>query len=256
MNTETVLVNITKKDILAYDNAINGIVDINKMSAMELNTFYTIVLAVAEQGSKLVIVDLTELKERIKYKNGKGNTRTFQNALKKSLRKISALSWETEINETWHNVQLFHTMAHNFNSNTVVIQVNDSSVHLFNELERTFTKFGLESFVKLNSKYSKILMPHLMQWNQLGKKSYSMEEFHELMDTPKSYQRMDNLKERVLNPIESEIGDVLSGFKVTLIKANTKGTPVTDITFTWDKNRTLKQKAEDKHKELMKALGY
>lgn len=121
----------------------------------------------------------------------------------------------------------------------IEVKVNDDFEYILNyfELNFNFTSFGLEEFVNLKSSYSKQMYRLLKQWKKQGSKEFKVEEFRELLAIPKSYSK-DAINQRVLKPIQKELGKCFDNFKIKPIKKRTKGNPIIAYQFSWTPEKT------------------
>lgn len=123
--------------------------------------------------------------------------------------------------------------------------------YIVNKLTSNFTVYELAEFPSLKSIYSKTMYRVLKQWKSLGEKEFKIEKFKELLDIPRSYTS-NNIRQRVIKPIEKELPQYFNGLKVKAIKKNTQGTPVITYKFTWEKqlsgNKFIKGKYNKKAK--------
>lgn len=62
----------------------------------------------------------------------------------------------------------------------MIVSVNKRFDFFLNELTSNFTRFELEEFTNLESKYSKAMYRLLKQWRTVGKKEWSIEDFRYL----------------------------------------------------------------------------
>ncbi|OTN83649.1 hypothetical protein A5819_003818, partial [Enterococcus sp. 7E2_DIV0204] len=132
---------------------------------------------------------------------------------------------------------LFKKFEVDFESQNVTISISDEFEYILNQLNANFTSFELEEFTKIRSTYAKTTYRILKQWRTQGIKEFRKEEFHELLDIPKSYAQSD-INKRVLKPIQEELTNYFKGLKVNLKKAKTRGNPITGYCFTWQAEKT------------------
>lgn len=98
-------------------------------------------------------------------------------------------------------------------------------------LKGTFTKYELKHIGNMNSVYAIRLYELLMQWKTAGKREIEIDWLKKQFQLDESYNRMDNLKARVLAPAIKEINKY-SNFNVTWEQRKT-GRKVTHLTFTF-----------------------
>lgn len=103
---------------------------------------------------------------------------------------------------------LFSGFETDWKTAKLLVAVNPRFSFLLNDLTSQFTRFELAEFTALKSSYAKETYRRLKQYRQTGVWKVSLEEFRRLLDVPKSYRTCD-LNERVLKPIQAELGELL-----------------------------------------------
>ena len=126
---------------------------------------------------------------------------------------------------------LFQGYERSINEREVQIAVTPQFLHLFNSLEREFTRFELEEFVNIRGKYPKLLYRQLKQWRTVGHYSVLLKEFRELMDVPESYTTRDITKRIVVPSVNKLIK--LREFHMLRYKYSYKGKTAIRIVFDW-----------------------
>lgn len=127
---------------------------------------------------------------------------------------------------------LFPTFDINLENQTLTVCVNEKFKFILNELIKNFTRFDLNEFVKLDSKYSKSLYRLLKQFKSTGKLQISLEDFRRRMDILASYTNKDVMS-KVINPSLKELQDYFTNLDCTVQYANKRGKPVTGYLFTF-----------------------
>jgi hypothetical protein len=92
----------------------------------------------------------------------------------------------------------------------------------------------------MTSIYGIRLYELLMQWKSTGKREIEIEWLKELLELDTSYERMDNLKRRVIEPAIKDI-NTHSNFQVSWTQRKT-GRKVTHLTFEFSEKKTPKTK--------------
>jgi plasmid replication initiation protein len=90
----------------------------------------------------------------------------------------------------------------------------------------------------MTSIYGIRLYELLMQWKSTGKREIEIEWLKELLELDTSYERMDNLKRRVIEPAIKDI-NTHSNFQVSWTQRKT-GRKVTHLTFEFSEKKTPK----------------
>jgi plasmid replication initiation protein len=123
------------------------------------------------------------------------------------------------------------------------------------ELHGSFTFYQLENISRMTSTYGIRLYELLMQWKSTGKREIDIEWLKKQFELDTSYDRMDNLKRRVIDPAIKDINEH-SDYQVSL-EQRKNGRKVTHLIFTFsEKNapegvKTEKPTRTTKPKEKM-----
>jgi len=238
-------------DIVKYHNDMNS-VNFNRFNAVELDLLLSICSKIRDEGLKTVTYSFNELKELSKY-SATSNT-TFIKDLRSTYRKLIQLTFcvgsETEFTE----FVLFTKYKVSAKKQDVTIAVNEEFSYILNELTSNFTRFELDEFVLLQSKYAKNTYRLLKQFRSTGQVFLTLEEFKIKLDIPKSYAMRD-INKKVLTPIQEELTPLFENLTIEKIKNTSKrGHPITHINFSFKphKRKTAQQKEIDK--EYLKQL--
>jgi len=108
------------------------------------------------------------------------------------------------------DVKFFDILKPEEKEKRVKVIVNDIMKPYIYELKKGFTQHNLFEFLKLPSKYSKRIYQICRRWlNFQGKVKYSLEEFIEVADIPKTY-KWNDIKKRVLEKAKKDINTTTS----------------------------------------------
>ena len=240
--------------ITRYHNELNT-VPMRKWTAEEQNFFFAIITQVRDKGDKTVKFNKSDLVQLVNY--SQEHNKRFNTTMAELKKKVNAISYtETErdsltgINkETTYN--LFEVFSHEWTDDlshiSVEVKVSDHFQYVVNKLEVEFTQFELKQFTSIRSNYAKEMFKKLKQWRTVGKKQYSVDEFRDMLQVPKSYRAKD-VSKVILKPIQEELSDYFQNLKITPIKGRTKGNPITAYCFTWTPEETGTWNT-DKYKE-------
>lgn len=69
----------------------------------------------------------------------------------------------------------------------MIIRVNPEYSYILKRIVEYYTQFSFTEFQSLKSKYSRILMPKLTQWNSIKKLEIQKEELFTILGVPQSY---------------------------------------------------------------------
>ena len=116
------------------------------------------------------------------------------------------------------------------------------------ELKGQFTRYEIEHIGKMTCIYGIRLYELLMQWKTTGKREIEIDWLKNQFQLDKSYDRMFDLKKRVIDPAVKDI-NTYSNYTVTWTQRKT-GRRVTHLTFIFDEKSSDKPK-KPKNKEPM-----
>lgn len=194
-------------EIVKYDNQFNNQV-LRKFTPLEIDLLMTICSRMRDHGTAEEIFTFNELKRRMNLDKNLTATQ-FAKLLVSMNRRLLALNFEfTDGRGAIHQFALFSDFVTDPTSQTLAAAVNVKFSFLLNDLTSGFTRFELEQFTNLRSSYAKECYRRLKQFRQTGIWKVDLAEFRRLLDVPQSYS-ISKLNERVLHPIESELGPLM-----------------------------------------------
>ena len=199
------------KEIVRYNNDLNNKTYLKNFNALELNFFMAICSKLKKQGTNEVIFSFNELKKKIEYDTSH-NTDNFINKLRSTNRKILNSICEIETKDYIDQFVLFPTFRISKKTGTLTVRINQDYAYLLNDFSN-FTEFGLANFIKLSSKYVKLLYKELMQFKSTGKAFFKMEDFRKKLDIPDSYN-FSKVKDRILLPSIKDFSFIFKKFKI------------------------------------------
>ncbi|WP_335936981.1 replication initiation protein [Fusobacterium polymorphum] len=223
-------------EIVKYHNDLSNQIIIKTLNANELNFFMAICSKMRDKETEEIVFTFKNLKELVKWTSN--DNKDFIKSLENTNRKLIALNFRFEDEIEIVQFVLFPTFTINKDMKTLTVAVNKKFAFLLNNLSSNFTRFELENFTILQSKYSKYLYKELMKFKSTGYMIMSIEEFRNKLDIPIKY-RMSEINKFVLKPIEQEIPNILKGFKIDKIKKG-KSIEKIEFCFTPIKKETLK----------------
>jgi plasmid replication initiation protein len=117
------------------------------------------------------------------------------------------------------------------------------------QLQGSFTRYDLKHIGNMTSTYGIRLYELLMQWKTTGKREIEIEWLKKQFELDASYDRMFDLKKRVIDPAIKDI-NTHSNYQVSWEQRKT-GRKVTHLTFTFAEKQPEKPKRVPKPKEKM-----
>lgn len=205
------------KEVVRYNNDLNNKTYLKNFNALELNFFMAICSKLKKQGTSEVIFSFNELKKKIEYDTSH-NTDNFINKLRSTNRKILNSICEIETKDYIDQFVLFPTFRISKKTGTLTVRINQDYAYLLNDFSN-FTEFGLANFIKLSSKYVKLLYKELMQFKSTGKLFLTIEDFRKKLDIPDSYS-FSKIKDRILVPSFKDFSFIFKKFKVVVLYNN------------------------------------
>lgn len=207
------------KEVVRYNNDLNNKTYLKNFNALELNFFMAICSKLKTQGTGEVIFSFKELKKKIQYdRETTRNTDNFISKLRSTNRKILNSICEIETKDYIDQFVLFPTFRISKKTGTLTVRINQDYAYLLNDFSN-FTEFGLANFIKLSSKYVKLLYKELMQFKSTGKLYLTMEDFRKKLDIPNSYS-FSKIKNRILVPSIQDFSFIFKKFKIVVIYNN------------------------------------
>lgn len=229
------------KEIVKYHNDMNA-VNFHGFNAVELDLLLSICAKIRDEGTKTIVYSFEDLRELSRYTATATNS--FVKDLRSTYRKLIHLTFCIGTDREFTEFVLFTKYRVSAENQEVTISVNEEFSYVLNELTANFTRFELNEFVNLQSKYAKNLYRLLKQYRSTGKVYFTLDEFRAKLDVPKSYQ-MTNIDQKVLTPIKDELTPLFSDFKIEKVKnLRKRGKPVTNINFYFSPQRMIPSEAD------------
>ena len=219
-------------EIIKYHHELNTI-PLRKFTSVEMNLFFSIVSRMREKGGKSVRFTFNQLKELSDYK-ATANTR-FIDDLKETYEKILSLRFGRR-SKSGLNFSMF-VMFTEFEiigeteEPYVEIKLHEKAIPLLNDLDE-WVRYSLKQFTDLQSSYSKTMFRLLKQFRTTGYAYFSKEDFHELLDIPKSYKQ-GNIDQKILTPIKTELTPLFKGLTIRKKYGKGRGKPVVGYQFSF-----------------------
>ena len=228
-------------EIVKYDPELNTI-PLRKFTPVEMNLFFSIVSRMRDKGDETVRFSFDQLKELSEYKPTANNR--FIDDIESTYQKILGLRFGRRSKDGLHRE--FFVMFTEFEINGhaddpyVDIKIYPKAIKLLNELE-SWVRYALSEFRDLKSSYAKTMFRLLKQFRTTGYAYFSVADFNELLDVPKSY-KSSNINQSVLKPIKEELTPLFRGLTVRKKYGKGRGKPVIGYSFTW---KSEKKNAND-----------
>ena len=245
------------KKIVKYHNELNKL-NMSNLKEKELELFYAVCCQLKDIGTDEITIDITNFKKEFNISN-KIDKKRFKEYIKSVHKKFAEFKYTFETEDEIETVIFFKKFKTNIENNTMIISINKEYSHILNNLVKCYTQFSFLEYQSLKSKYSKILMPRLSQWNSIKTVEFSKTELFEILGVPASCKvKISNFNIKILKPIKEELSKIFYNLKIKAVK-NTNGNSKNEINsyiFSWSNKSIEKEvKAEEvKTIEISKKL--
>ncbi|MBO1137329.1 replication initiation protein [Enterococcus faecalis] len=219
-------------EIVKYHHELNTI-PLRKFTAVEMNLFFSIVSRMRDKGDKTVRFTFDQLKDLSNYKATANNR--FIDDLQDTYEKILSLRFgnrsESGLNRSMFVMFTEFEIVGEADKPYVDIRIYEKALPLLNNLD-SWTRYSLQQFNELQSSYAKTMFRLLKQYRTKGFAYFSKEDFHELLDIPKTYKQ-GNVDQKVLKPIKQELTAIFKGLTIKKKYGKGRGKPVIGYQFTF-----------------------
>ena len=245
-----------KNDIVKYNNDLNKL-NMSTLKDKELELFYAICLELKEKGTDVITIDITEFRKE--FNIPQVNKKRFNEYLENVQDKFLSLKYTLKTEKRIKKGTFFYDFDADLITNKMVIRVNPEYAYILNGIVEYYTQFSFKEFQSLKSKYSRILMPKLAQWNSIKKLELEKENLFEILGVPQSYIKdISNFNKKVIKPLKEDLPKVFYNLKIKSIKKSTANTKneIKSYLFSWNdrpKNEIIEAE-EVKSIEISKKL--
>lgn len=237
-----------KTDIVKYRNEFN-LTNINVMDKIEMDILFTICSKITKNKSMETELDFDELEEKAFLTTRDYSTSKSLRKLKSLADKITNIKFVIDKKTSFDMMTLFNRFTANEEDKKITVSLNPCFAHyLFDIPEKIgFSKFELEQFIFLKSKYSKTLFRFFLE-NYTGKWVIDFQKFKEILDFPTSYSN-GRILEYIKNILpELENTGYFSNIEMDYTTRNRQGRPIKDIIFSYIINKEKALEAQGQQK--------
>ncbi len=217
-------------EVVKYHTELNTI-PLRKFTPVEMNLFFSIVSRMRDKGEQTVRFSFDQLKELSDYKPTANNR--FIDDIYSTYEKILSLKFGNRsasgLNRSLFVMFTQFEIVGESEEPYVDIQLFEKAIPLLNGLDE-WVRYSLKQFNELQSSYSKTMFRLLKQFRTTGYAYFSKEDFHELLDIPKSYRQSD-INKNVLKPIKEELTPLFRALTIRKKYGNGRGKPVVGYQF-------------------------
>lgn len=239
-----------KDKIVKYNNELNKL-NMGSLKEKELELFYAICVKLRDRGTDEIVLDITDFKNEF-YISNKIDKKRFREYIKSVQSKFLNMQFVLETEKKIEMGVFFTTFTTDLETNQMIIRINKPYAYILNDLVEYYTKFSFLEYQSLKSKYSKIIMPRLSQWNSIRKKEFLKDELFNILGVTEAYKNdLSSFNKRVLKPMNDELKTVFHNLKIQPIKKRNK---IYSYLFTWSDKTEIKEAEEVKTLEISKKL--
>lgn len=219
------------KDLVKYHNDLNQL-NMANLKEKELELFYAICLELKDKQNTEISININEFKKEFNISN-KIDKKRFAGYIKSVHNKFLEIKTTIETDTIIKSSNFFNSFETNLDTGEMKIKVNKEYIYLLNNLTKMYTRFSFIAYQSLSSKYAKLLLPHLMQWDSTKEKYFEKEELFNILNIPSSYRnKIVNFNDKVLKPCLKELKQIFYNFKCEKKKINRN--EIKGYLFTWE----------------------
>lgn len=226
-----------KKEVVKYDNKFN-LTNLNALEQIEMDVFFACISQFTKRKELAIDIPFDELRKLAFLSDKKYDQGKSRKKFKSLAQKVINMQFWIEDEESFTAMPLFVKFKANFVKENMNIEMNPKFARYFFDIPEKigFTRFELEPFIFLRSKYSKTLFRYLLQ-NFTGKWTVDFKEFRELIGFPDSYN--NSVIKLAINRSIPELVETgyFSHIEYDLTYAKRQGRPIKDIVFNYKINR-------------------
>jgi plasmid replication initiation protein len=244
----------SNKDLVKYNNDLNKL-NMSNLKDKELELFYAICLELKEKGTDIITIDISDFRKQ--FNIVRVNNTRFNDYLDNVQDKFLSLKHTLKTDKRVKKGTFFYDFDADLTTNKMLIRINPEYSYILNGIVEYYTQFSFTEFQSLKSKYSRILMPKLAQWNSVKKLEIKKEELFDLLGVPQSYLKdISNFNKKVLKVLKEDLPNVFNNLKIKPIKnkiGNSKN-QISSYIFSWSDKTEIKEAEEVKTIEISKKI--
>ena len=218
------------KPVVKYHNDLNSIT-FYSFGAIDFNLFMSICNKMMEKGKSEIEIPFDELR-RLSGFNSHWSEEQFIKSMDSMNLKQLLSHGRIDDGRYIKRFVLFPELWIDKEKRVLIVKANENYLYILNELKKNFTRFELQEFVSLDSKYSKTLYRLLKQFRTTGVYVTTLEEFKRLMGVPKSYTNM-RIHDKIIKPSMKALKPYFNNLSCEVLYKPERGRPVKGYKFTF-----------------------
>ena len=212
--------------------------NIGTLSEKELELFYYICLNVKDIRDEIITMDFSSIKKSL----GLINFRDLKKYILGLHQKLGNLHITNITNKKIETIFLFEKFINDLDNNTLTIRVTKDSLYFFN-IANSYLRFLFSDVRKLSGKYSKLLVPYLMEFSHKKEAEFEKERFFNILEIDEKYKNdLSNFNRIILKPAIEELRTLFENLKVERLK---NGRVIKGYKFTWTNDFNFQNKKDN-----------
>ena len=212
--------------------------NIGILSEKELELFYYICLNVKDIRDEIITMDFSSIKKSL----GLINFRDLKKYILGLHQKLGNLHITNITNKKIETIFLFEKFVNDLDNNTLTIRVTKDSLYFFN-IANSYLRFLFSDVRKLSGKYSKLLVPYLMEFSHKKEAEFEKERFFNILEIDEKYKNdLSNFNRIILKPAIEELRTLFENLKVERLK---NGRVIKGYKFTWTNDFNFQNKKDN-----------
>ena len=212
--------------------------NIGILSEKELELFYYICLNVEDIRDETITMDFSSIKKSL----GLVNFRDLKKYILGIHQKLGNLHITNITSKKIETIFLFDKFINDLDNNTLTIRVTKDSLYFFN-IANSYLRFLFSDVRKLSGKYSKLLVPYLMEFSHKKEAEFEKERFFNILEIDEKYKNdLSNFNRIILKPAIEELRTLFENLKVERLK---NGRVIKGYKFTWTNDFNFQNKKEN-----------
>ena len=212
--------------------------NIGILSEKELELFYYICLNVKDIRDEIITMDFSSIKKSL----GLINFRDLKKYILGLHQKLGNLHITNITNKKIETIFLFEKFINDLDNNTLTIRVTKDSLYFFN-IANSYLRFLFSDVRKLSGKYSKLLVPYLMEFSHKKEAEFEKERFFNILEVEESYRNnLSDFNKRILKPAVEELKTLFENLKVERLK---NGRVIKGYKFSWTNDFNFQNKKDN-----------
>lgn len=200
-------------------------------SQVDMNFFMTLCGLLKNKDTCKIDFSFDVLRKLSGYKKS-NSVNQFVNDLKKMNEKLMHVTCNLETKTEIVMFVLFPTFRIDIENQLLTVSINKDFKFILNELTKNFTRFDLQEFINLSSKYAKILYHLLKQYRSTGHYEVPVEKLRELTGCPEGYSNKQFMQNIIL-PSVKNLQNCFQNLRCETKYAHRRGKPVSGYIFTF-----------------------